>query len=97
MNLYSYVGLVRNQSFEILYAEDERQGSFQLTTTPVSGPDAPEAGQIRLIDLDGLVLLVRGIAADGWVHSAVVVEKAGGLAGVVSQAAFGRKPTFSVR
>lgn len=97
MNLYSYVGLVRNQTFEILYAEDERQGSFQLTTTPVGGPDSAEAGRIPLIDSDGLVLLVRGIAADGWIHSAALVDKAGGLAGVVAQKAFGRKPTFSVR
>ena len=97
MNLYSYVGLVRSQAFEILYAEDEQQGSFQLTTTPVRGADSAETGRIPLIDKDGLVLLVRGIAADGWIHSAVLVDEAGGLAAVVAQAAFGRKPTFSVR
>jgi hypothetical protein len=92
VNLYSYLGIVERQRLKLLLAEDGSSGACQLTSA------ADEASfQQQHIDIsasDGLVLLVRGIRRDDWIHSAVVVERGSELLSVIAQAALGQTPRF---
>ena len=92
MNAYTYVGIVEGQMLNVLLAEDGSSGACQLTTA--ADEAAFQQQRLDVSGSDGLVLLVRGIRRNDWIHSAVVVERGSELLSIVAQAALGRRPRF---
>lgn len=73
MNANRYIGLVRNGALHVLAASGTAAGTYRLT----AGDSEDEALDLTLYE--GMAVLVRGIAAEGWIQSASVVEQGGEL------------------
>jgi hypothetical protein len=89
MNNFAYLGVIRAGALHVLGAEDGATGSYRLTALRSSDVDPPETAQIPLDDYADHAVLVRGIARDGWIRAATVVEVAGPLVTFVIEAVFG--------
>lgn len=99
VNNYAYLGVVRGAAFQALVAEDRNAGRFRLTTIAPGATAPPETGEIPLGAHEQHAILVRGIARDGWIHAASIVDEAGPILTMVVAAVFGgaglaRTPEF---
>ena len=75
-NNYVFLGLVRQGRFEPVLSEQAVAGPLRLTGALLGAPE-PESGEISLTAYEGSALMVRGVAEDGWIRSAFVVEHGG--------------------
>lgn len=76
MNNNRFLGLVRAERLEVLAADGTANGAYRLTQVLPQSGGAPEAAEIGLARYEGMAVLVRGIAEDGWIYGASVVEAA---------------------
>ena len=97
MNNYWFLGVVQNDQFKLLKAENPQltassHGSlFRLTSIDQQAAQPPESGEISLIPYGGSSIMVRGIDGSGWIYSATVVDHAGPILSVVVKHLFGQK------
>jgi hypothetical protein len=87
MNNYGYLGLVSGGRMSLLAADDATVGEVRLTSVPV-GADAPEDEELELGSYEATVVMVRGVASDGWIRSAAVVDQAGPILSLTALAVF---------
>jgi hypothetical protein len=83
-NNYAFLGLVRQGRFEPVLSEQTVEGPLRLTDALLGAPK-PESREIALTGYEGSALMVRGVAEDGWIRSAVVVEQAGPIVSVLTE------------
>jgi hypothetical protein len=83
-NNYVFLGLVRHGRFEPVLSEQAVEGPLRLTDARLGAPE-PESGEISLTAYEGSALMVRGVAQDGWIRSAVVVEHGSPILSVVTE------------
>jgi hypothetical protein len=83
-----FLGIVEGERLKVLSSEAVAGGSYRLARSD-RGVGVPEDAELSLGALEGAVVMVRGIAGDGWIHSATITDHAGPIVTALARRLYG--------